>query len=191
VVDQHAVAGHVQEHALGAVGGDIGETVVVVLLLLVTEVAEGVEEEAGEQAHPDPQLQHEQLRRQRPCPLGGGEGGEEDLGGAVGKGAVVVDDEGDGVGVGQEGFIAALPQILLPQPPLQALRQRHEVLHHLPAGLRAGQDLGGGRAALRRRGGDDACSAGAGGRTHGGLRVGCQRYVRKVHARSGAGTAVV
>jgi hypothetical protein len=67
--------------------------------------------------------------------LGGPQGGEEDLGGGAGEGAIVVDHERDGMGVGEERLVAPLAQVLLPQPPLQAVGQGDEVLDHLPAGL--------------------------------------------------------
>src|SRR5262249_7371710 len=137
-------------HSVGAVRGAVGEAVVVVLPVPVAEVAEGVEEVAGEQAHADAQLQHEQVGAQQAVLLGGLQGGEEDLGGGVGEGAVVVDDEGDGVGGGQEGFVAALGGVLWVRPPLQALGQRHEVLDHFAASLSVSKDRLGGRVGGRR-----------------------------------------
>jgi hypothetical protein len=61
--------------------------------MLLTEVAEGVEEVSEEEANADAELQHEQVMGQRGLFLGGLQGSEEDGGGLVGERAVVVDDE--------------------------------------------------------------------------------------------------
>jgi hypothetical protein len=61
VAGEEAVAAKVAEHGGGAVGQDVGEAVVVVGAGAVAAVAEGVEEEAGEQAQAGAQLQDDQF----------------------------------------------------------------------------------------------------------------------------------
>ena len=107
MVGEDAVAANVQQHALGAVGGDVAEAVVVIFVVLRHRGRGSVEEVAGEQADADAQFQHENLVFQRPVLFGGLQGGEEDLGGVAREGAVVVDDEGHRRGVGDERLVAA------------------------------------------------------------------------------------
>ena len=128
---------HVHEHARRAVGGDVAEPVVIVLLVLVADVAEIVEEVAGEQAHADAQLQHEDLVFQRSRFLRFDQVGEEDLGGIARQGAVVVDDERHRRGIADERLVAALAQILLAQFPFERLGQRTEILHDVARSLGA------------------------------------------------------
>jgi hypothetical protein len=61
MVLKDAVAAHVAEHLLGAIGGDVTEAVVIVGAVLGAQLTEGIQEVAGEQAHADAQLQNEQL----------------------------------------------------------------------------------------------------------------------------------
>ena len=67
-----------------------------------------VEEEAGEQSDADAEFEDVQIRFQRAGLVGLQQRGVEDVGGVAGEGAVVVDDEGDGGSVGDEGLVAAL-----------------------------------------------------------------------------------
>src|SRR5205807_10229218 len=65
VPGQDVVAADIQEHAFGMVGGDVAEALVVVLVVAFAQVAETVEEVAGEQADADAQLQDENVVFQR------------------------------------------------------------------------------------------------------------------------------
>ena len=134
------------QHALRAIGGDVAESVVVVLLVRPAQVAQVVEKVAGEQADADAQLQHEDLVFELSVLIGSEQAGEEDIGRVTGKTAVVVDDERHGRGVGEERLVAALAQVLLAELPFEALGERHEVLYDFAAGLGMGQQLLGGRA---------------------------------------------
>ena len=125
---QDAVPADVEQHALRAVGGDIAEPVVEVFVVLLAQIAEGIEEIAGKQADADAQLQDEEFVFQRPLFLGIEQAGEENLGGVAGQRAVVVDDKGHRRGVGEKRLVAALAQVFLAQLPFQRLGQRHEVL---------------------------------------------------------------
>jgi hypothetical protein len=135
VVAEDAVAAGVAEHAGGVVGGDVAESVVVILPRPVAQLAEPVQEVPREQPDADAQLQDEQVGPQGPLFLGGQEAGEEDLGGADRLVAVVVDEEGDRLRVADEGQAAALAQVLLAQLPLETVRQGAEVLEDQPARL--------------------------------------------------------
>jgi hypothetical protein len=94
VVLKRAAADCVEQHALGVVGRDVGQTVVVVRSSLDAQVAEGVEEIASEEPKTDAQFQnHNPASR---GDLTGGEDSEENLGGAMGMSAIVVDSVGNG-----------------------------------------------------------------------------------------------
>lgn len=103
VVVEEPVASGILEHARRAVGGDVGETVVVVCANLVAQLAQTVEEEAGEQADADAQLQDEDVAGEEASAVGFEEAGEEDFGGGEGEVAIVVDHEGDRLGIPDEG----------------------------------------------------------------------------------------
>jgi hypothetical protein len=55
---------HVGQYALGSVGGDVGEPVVEVLFVLVAKLLKMIEEETGEQADADAELQDMNVRLQ-------------------------------------------------------------------------------------------------------------------------------
>lgn len=65
--------------------------------------------------------------------------GEEYLGGVAGQRAVAVDDEGNKRGIGDEGFGAAVLQILLAEIPFEAGGERDEILDKIAVGLRGGK----------------------------------------------------
>jgi hypothetical protein len=73
VAGEDAVAGDVGEHALGAVGGDVGQPVVVILAARGAEIPERIQEVAGEQADADAQLQNEEVGFERARGVGLGE----------------------------------------------------------------------------------------------------------------------
>jgi hypothetical protein len=143
VVEEDAAASGVAEHARGAVGRHVAEPLVVVLAGPVAQVAEAVEEVAGEEARADAQLQDEDVPFEGSGLVGREEAGEEDLGGADGLVAVVVDHPGDRLGVAHEGQAAAVAQILLAQLPLQAFGEGAIVLQDDAAGLCVVEDVQG------------------------------------------------
>jgi hypothetical protein len=106
----------------------------------VAQVAEGFQEEAGEQAHADAQLQHKDVAFQSARLVDGEGGGEGDMGGVPGEGAVVVDDLGDGGGIAEEGAASALVQVALAEVPLDAVGQGAVVLDEDAVRLRLGQN---------------------------------------------------
>jgi hypothetical protein len=130
--------------------------------VLIAQMLEPVEKEAGEQPHSYPNLQDEEVLLQRPRLLGLHEAGENHLGGLDGEVAVVVDQEGDQLGIADEGQAAALLEVTLPQLPVEALGQWLVVLEHNPDRLGLVQNLQGrqrtattiqGRFPCSRRGG--------------------------------------
>ena len=95
-----------------------------------------IEEESGEEADADAEFK-DANRRRPSCFLGFIEGGEQQLGGVPGQRTVVVDDEGDWRGVGNESLIATLTEVVfLAKVPFERISKRHKALDEIARRIR-------------------------------------------------------
>ena len=131
MIGENAVPQEVGQHALRAIGRDVGEALVVVLLELATMLLNVIEKEARKEPDADAEFEHMKLLRQRADFLGFEQRGDKDFRRMARERAVVVDHERDGRRVGDEGFVAALAEVFLAEIPFERLGEGDEVLHNI------------------------------------------------------------